>query len=173
MKTIPLVEGDLRWVFPQLADPAEVLEVLLGADAQMRRLADHLAVRPGWTGSGLEFCRHEHVTDIAGFAESGDVSFVVELWFPRTELLKAPRSGPPWEVDAETSVHCDARRDCGMHTIEELPQTQYASPMDAAGGMLAAATWLLERALRSRSVGGVSVIGTVDTRDDEDVPSRP
>ena len=145
VETIPLVEGDLRWVFPQLADPAEVLEVLLRADARMRRLADHLGVRPGWTGSGLEFWRYEHVTDIAGFAERGDVSFGLELWFPRTELLKAPRRGPPWEVDAEISVRCNARRDCGSHTIEELPETQYASPIAAAGGVLAAATWLLER----------------------------
>jgi hypothetical protein len=55
VKAIPLANGDLHWVFPQLADPAEVFEVLLRADAQLRRLADHLGVRPGWTGSGLEY----------------------------------------------------------------------------------------------------------------------
>jgi hypothetical protein len=32
METIPLADGDLRWVFPELAD--------------------HLGVRPAWTRSG-------------------------------------------------------------------------------------------------------------------------
>jgi hypothetical protein len=145
VKAIPLANGDLHWVFPQLADPAEVFEVLLRADAQLRRLADQLGVRPGWTGSGLEYRRHEHVTDIAGFAETVDVSFGVELWSPRTELLEAPPSGPPWEVDAAISVRCDGRLDCGMHTIEELPQAQYALPLEAASGVLDAAMWLRER----------------------------
>ena len=140
-----MANGDLRWVFPQLADPAEVFEVLLSADAQLRRLADQLGVRPGWTGSGLEYYRLAHVTDIAGFAETVDVSFTVELWSPRTELPEAPPGGPPWEVDAAISVRCDARLDCGAHTIEELPQAQYASPLEAASGVLDAARWLREQ----------------------------
>jgi hypothetical protein len=57
VKTIALSDGDLRWVFPGLDDTADVLDLVRQADAEIRLLADHLGVRPGWTGSGIEFHR--------------------------------------------------------------------------------------------------------------------
>jgi hypothetical protein len=80
VKTIALSDGDLRWVFPGLDDTADVLDLVRQADAEIRLLADHLGVRPGWTGSGIEFHRMPSgQSSLFGCAEVGEVSFVVDL----------------------------------------------------------------------------------------------
>ena len=145
METVTLADGDIGWVFPQLDNQARVLEALSAADAHMRRLADHLGVRPSWTGSGLEFHRLVGVTDLFGCAETRDVSFVAEL--DSGILGPEPRreGGPPWEVSAEIAVRCDAQADCGMHVIEEWPASWHYSPLEAATALADAAQWLLDR----------------------------
>jgi hypothetical protein len=57
MEAIPLAEGDLRWVFPDLVDEAEIREILRQAAGCVEQLAGLLEVRPSWTGGGLEFLR--------------------------------------------------------------------------------------------------------------------
>ncbi len=58
METIPLADGDLRRVFPELVDELQVRDILRRAAGCIGQLADHLGVRPSWTGSGLEFHRY-------------------------------------------------------------------------------------------------------------------
>jgi hypothetical protein len=144
METIPLAEGDLRWVFPELANSAEVLDVLRQADAQMRRLADHLGVRPSWTGSGVEFHRQGGSwASLFGCAEvDGAASFAGEL---SRVVTDDGLSRSAWEVDGVIAVRCDARIDCGMHTIEERAARRHDSPLGAANDLLVVMTWLLER----------------------------
>ncbi|MEH1016435.1 hypothetical protein V6U90_25435 [Micromonospora sp. CPCC 206060] len=144
MEAIPLLDGDLRWVFPGLTETDEMLDLVRRADGEFRLLADHLGARPGWTGSGIEFHRLEWgQASLSGCVESGEVSFVAQLWYPRrcgTDL----RSGPPWAVDGEITVRCDARVDCGPHYIEETTR-ELDVPLAAARELLRVATWLRER----------------------------
>ncbi len=147
MESIPLAEGDLGWVFPELADEREVRGILRRAAWCIEQLADHLGTRPSWTGVGLEFHRDpdQHSADLFGCAETADVSFVAELTLPRDPVEWVPLARPPWSVEGHVSVRCDARVDCGMHVIETRPVAEHADPIDAAGNLLAVATWLLQR----------------------------
>jgi hypothetical protein len=146
VETIALADGDPRWVFPKLDDPSRVLEALRAGDARLRRLAADLGVTPSWTGSGLEFHRFPNgVTDLFGSAETSQVSFIAELNSGILGPQFRTAGGPPWEVSAEISVRCDARRDCGMHLIEERPPSRHHSPLEAAAELAAAGQWLLDR----------------------------
>jgi hypothetical protein len=145
VETIALADGDLAWVFPHMEDPHRVVAALSGADADIRKLADHLGVRPGWTGSGLEFHRAARIADLCGFAETDDVSFLTELGSQTLDGEQYSRGGPPWEVTAEIAVRCDADNDCGMHTIEAWPASRHDSPLEAATTLARAARWLLDR----------------------------
>jgi hypothetical protein len=49
------------------------------------------------------------------------------------------------ELDGEIAVRCDARVDCGMHPIEEPPERQVESPLEAARALLEVAIWLRQR----------------------------
>ncbi|BCJ68360.1 hypothetical protein [Polymorphospora rubra] len=145
MATIPLVDGNLRWVFPGLEHTGEVLDLVRQADAQIRLLAGHLGGRASGPGSGIEFHRLElGQASLFGYAEAGDVSFVVQLWFPRRCAWDLS-TGPPWEVNGEVTVRCDAGVDCGPHFIEELTPREFDSPTDAARALAAAASWLRQR----------------------------
>lgn len=136
--------GDLRWVFPDLDDPGEVLELAYQADAEIRLLAEHLGVRPSWTGSGVEFHRMPSgQSSLFGCAETADdVSFVVDLnaW----DRGGNATVGPPWEVHGEIGVRCDGRVDCGMHSVEQV-ERHAESPLEAARALLEVATWLRQR----------------------------
>jgi hypothetical protein len=145
--TIPLAEGEVRWVFPALDDTSDVLDLLRRADGEIRLLADHLGVRASWTGTGIEFHRLEWgQASLFGCAETGDVSFIAELWVPHRFALD-PQSGPPWEVEGEISVRCDAPADCGMHPIEEMAPQQFDTPLHTTQALLRVATWLRERGM--------------------------
>jgi hypothetical protein len=149
--TVALDDGDLRWVFPKLDDPSQVLNALRAGGGHLRRLAAHLGATPSWTGSGLEFHRFPSgVTDLFGCAENTQVSFIAELNSGVLGPGARTAGGPPWEVSAEISVRCDAPRDCGMHVIEELPPARHHSPLEAAAGLAAAAHWLLDRGTAER-----------------------
>jgi hypothetical protein len=139
MEAIPLADGDLRWVFPELADESRVRDVLRQAAARVEELADHLGVRPSWTGSGLEFIRlpGQEAATLFGCAETTDVSLVAEL----------SKASGEWVVDAEISVRCDGAADCGTHGIETRPGSAHATAVDAANGLLTATTWLLHRGI--------------------------
>ena len=141
METIPLGDGDPRWVFGETARIDDVLQLVREADAEILRLAAHLGVRASWTGSGIEYHRMPGRTALFGCAEAGDVSFAVELssW--------QPGGVPPWEVEAEVSVRCDAYNDCGMHRIEAIDEQSFDSPVGAARALLEAATWVRRRGM--------------------------
>jgi hypothetical protein len=144
VETIRLTDGDLRWVFPDMEDTSEVLDLVRRADTQVRLLADDLGVRASWTGSGIEFHRlPSGPVSLFGCAEAGDVSFVVDLWAP--DRYGNSGVGPPWAVDGEIAVRCDAPVDCGMHAIEQVPGRRFDSPVVAARALLEVATWLRER----------------------------
>jgi hypothetical protein len=145
VETIALSDGDLRWVFPDLNGTGDVLELVRQADAEIRLLAEHLGVLPGWTGSGIEFHRMPSgQSSLFGCAEAGDVSFAVDLtaW----DRYGSAWVGPPWEVAGEIAVRCDAPADCGMHPIEEAKR-QVDSPLEAARALREVATWLRQRAV--------------------------
>lgn len=164
MEAIPLADGDLRWVFPGLEDPTGVSERLVEADTHIRRLAEHLGVRPSWTGSGLEFHCYPQDGDafplgpwpvgpqlvlsdvpaLFGCAETGEVSFIAELESLAAHEGRA-RPGPPWGVHAQVAVRCDGRSDCGEHVIEEHETGPYDTPLAAAEGLVGATRWLLDR----------------------------
>jgi hypothetical protein len=144
VETIALADGDLHWVFPELEDADEVLDVVRKADAEVRLLAEHLGVRPSWTGSGIEFHRlPSGPTSLFGSVEADGVSFVLELaaW----DQSGYAAVGPPWIVDGEVAVRCDRPIDCGMHTVEQAAARQCASPADAAQALADVATWLRQR----------------------------
>ncbi|MFI9363491.1 hypothetical protein ACIG5E_20905 [Kitasatospora sp. NPDC053057] len=67
-----------------------------------------------------------------------EVSFIVDLNRERAWAVC-------WALEATVSVRCDHVVDCGMHTIEEM-SASFDTPVDAARGLVEAATWLLERA---------------------------
>jgi len=146
MDTIPLNDGDLRWVFPTLVDESEVRAALRQAADQIEQLASHLGVRPAWTGAGLEFHPHPdgRTASLWGCADSADVSMVVELNLPTDPVDQTVTAPPPWSLTAHIAVRCAAPVDCGMHYIEEK-ESEHSTPPDAAKAVLAAATWLHER----------------------------
>lgn len=142
MEAIPLAEGDLRWVFPALVDVEPVLDVLRLAAARVADLAVHL----GQPGGGLVF---DHLpgapyAGLSGLAEVEEVAFRVHVSLPRDPHRHVVTRPPPWQVEGEISVRCDAIRDCGRHEIETV-ESAYDTPLDAANGVLAVAGWLLRR----------------------------
>lgn len=151
MGSIPLSEGDLRWVFPDLADQDEVRTLLERADEQLRRLAALCDVQAGWASPGLGYDRSEGPTDLMSYVDPPDVSFLAELTSPPPlEWIEwdSRDYGPPWEVVASVSVRCAATHDCGMHAIEEFDPSEKAhmTPVAAARDLVAATAWLLKRA---------------------------
>ena len=142
VESIPLAEGDLRWVFPDLVEVDPVLAVLRRAAARVELLAGHL----GRPGAGLVF-DHLPGAPYAGLsarAEFEEVDFHVLVSLPRDPHRNVPRSPPPWQVEGEISVRCDAIRDCGRHEIETV-ESAHDTPLDAADGVLAVAGWLFDR----------------------------
>ncbi|NUT48071.1 MAG: hypothetical protein HOV94_12290 [Saccharothrix sp.] len=142
MVSIPLVEGDLRWVFPHLRDADPVLDVLRLAAARVERLAGHL----GGPAAGLVF---DHLpgapyAGLSALAEVDGVAFHVHVSLPRDPHRNVLTPPPPWQVEGEISVRCDAIRDCGRHEIETVEST-HGTPLDAANGVLAVAGWLYRR----------------------------
>ncbi|MFD0203066.1 MULTISPECIES: hypothetical protein [Saccharothrix] len=142
MEAIPLAEGDLRWVFPDLVEVDPVLAVLRLAAVRVERLAGHL----GGPGTGLVF-DHLPGAPYAGLsarAEIEELAFDVHVSLPRDPHRNVLRSPPPWQVEGEISVRCDAIRDCGRHEIETL-ESAHGTPLDAANGVLAVTGWLFDR----------------------------
>lgn len=142
VQAIPLAEGDLRWVFPDLVEVDPVLAVLRLAQARIERLADHL----GRPGAGLVF---DHLpgapyAGLSALAEFEEVAFLVHVSLPRDPHRNVLRPPPPWQVEGEISVRCDAIRDCGRHEIETV-ESAHDTPLDAAGGVLTVAGWLFDR----------------------------
>ena len=139
---IPLAEGDLRWVFPDLVEVDPVLAVLRLAAARVERLADRL----GGPGSGLVF---DHLpgapyAGLSAHAEFEEVAFEVHVSLPRDPHRHVLRPPPPWQVEGGISVRCDAIRDCGRHEIETV-ESAHDTPLDAADGVLEVAAWLYDR----------------------------
>jgi hypothetical protein len=142
VEAIPLAEGDLRWVFPDLIDVDPVLDVLRQAAVRVERLAGHL----GGPGAGLVF---DHLpgapyAGLSAFAEIEEVAFRVHVSPPRDPHRHVLTLPPPWQVEAEISVRCDAIRDCGRHEIETV-ESAHDTPLDAADGVLTVAGWLYQR----------------------------
>jgi hypothetical protein len=147
VETVPLADGDLRWVFPDMTEHSAIKPILAEAAECIERLARQMGVRASWRGSGLEFQRfpqQDSLADLSGYAETGDVTFFAEIDVPRhpTEWTMTPP--PPWLVEASIAVRCDADIDCGMHTIEERTGS-YDTALDAARALASMTHWLLDR----------------------------
>ncbi|WP_367127211.1 hypothetical protein [Saccharothrix sp. HUAS TT1] len=142
MEAIPLAEGDLRWVFPDLEDVDPVLDVLRQAAARVEQLAGHLG-RPG-TGLVFDHLPGAPYAGLSALAEVDEVAFHVHLSLPRDPHRNVVAPPPPWQVEGEISVRCDAIRDCGRHEIETV-ESAHGTPLDAANGVLAVAGWLFGR----------------------------
>lgn len=142
MAPIPLRDGDLRWVFPRLGEVEPVLDVLNTATALVERLAAHLGAPRG----GLVFAHLPGApyAGLAGVARTEELAFELRLSVPCDARGRAGRP-PPWLVDGEISIRCDAISDCGRHELESL-ESEYGTPAEAAGGVLSVAGWLLSRA---------------------------
>ncbi|WP_033441469.1 hypothetical protein [Saccharothrix sp. NRRL B-16314] len=142
MEAIPLAEGDLRWVFPDLIDVDPVLDVLRLAAARVERLSGHLGI----PGAGLVFDHLPGVpyAGLSALTEIDEVAFRVHVSPPRDPHRHVLALPPPWQVEGEISVRCDAIRDCGRHEIETV-ESAHGTPLDAAGGVLTVAGWLYER----------------------------
>ncbi|MFC6088938.1 hypothetical protein [Saccharothrix lopnurensis] len=148
MAPIPLRDGDLRWVFPHLAEVEPVLDVLNTATALVERLAAHLGHPrddPDDPGGGLVF---DHLpgapyAGLTGTVRTEELTFELRLSVPCDARGRAVRP-PPWLVDGEISIRCDAISDCGRHELETL-ESECGTPTEAAGGVLAVAGWLLSR----------------------------
>ncbi|MGM1059202.1 hypothetical protein [Saccharothrix sp. Mg75] len=141
MAVIPLADGDLRWVFPHLADVEAVLDVLTGASALVERLGAHLG-RPGTLA--FDHLPGAPYAGMSGVVRTDEVTFEVRLLVPRDPHDRVLRAPPPWQVTGEVSVRCDSVRDCGRHEIETV-EAECATPADTAKGVLSVAEWLLER----------------------------
>lgn len=141
MASIPLRDGDLRWVFPHLGEVQPVLDVLNTATALVERLAAHL----GDPGGGLVF---DHLpgapyAGLSGVARTEEVTFEVHLSLSCDERGRIIPP-PPWLVDGGISIRCDAISDCGRHELESL-ESECGTPAEAAGGVLSVVGWLLDR----------------------------
>jgi hypothetical protein len=124
MEQVPLRQGELRRVFPDLADTGPVWEVLAAADAGLREL-------------GGELVHHElfGVASLGGYVERGDRELVASLGFPRRCAWER-RWGPPWQVLAEVWE--------GDATVAER-ESWYEEPLAAARALVEAVDWLLEQ----------------------------
>jgi hypothetical protein len=147
METIPLDQGKLTWVFPDIDDTDAVRASLAAADGNMRALADHLGLRAGWAGGGLEFHRVQGITlaGLFGFVEAPGVSFGARLYFPRRCLWDL-RWGPPWRVEADIEVLCVQAANCAGHTAAETSRS-CSSSAAAADALVASTAWLLGRGI--------------------------
>ncbi|MDU0291258.1 hypothetical protein [Saccharothrix longispora] len=141
MAVIPLAEGDLRWVFPHLADVGPVLDVLTGAATLVERLGAHLG-RPA--PLAFDHLPGAPYAGLSGVARTDELTFEVHLLVPRDPHDRVLRAPPPWQVTGEVSVRCDSVRDCGRHEIETL-EVECATPVEAAEGVRSVAGWLLAR----------------------------
>lgn len=142
VEAIPLAEGDLRWVFPDLVDVDPVLDRLRLAGARVERLAVHLG-RPG-TGLVFDHLPGAPYAGLSALAEFEEVAFRVHVSLPRDPHRDVFSPPPPWQVEGEISVRCDAIRDCGRHEIETV-DSAHDTPLAAADGVLAVAGWLFDR----------------------------
>ncbi|MEV8438138.1 hypothetical protein AB0425_12240 [Actinosynnema sp. NPDC051121] len=142
MEAIPLAEGDLRWVFPDLVEDGPVRAVLRLAAARVEELAGHLG-RPG-TGLVFDHLPGAPYAGLSARAEFEEVAFLVHVSLPRDPHRNVLSPPPPWLVEGEISVRCDAIRDCGRHEIETV-ESAHDTPLDAADGVLTVAGWLFDR----------------------------
>jgi hypothetical protein len=144
-EAIPLSQGDLRWVFPDLEDPGPVSNLLSHADGIISELARHLGISPGHHAHGLEYARVDGIIlpGMSGRVDAGDVAFSIGLGTPR-RCLWDQRFGPPWEVTATVEVTCEQGAECGLHIVEEHSESCRA-PLQAAQAFMTGARWLHER----------------------------
>jgi len=144
MKTVPLAEGEPTWVFPPESVTPSLMASLLASSGRLLEIASLLPHgRAGWSGSGLEYnVFPSGQRSLSGWAENDQVTFLAELLPPGFYPDGAPQQ---WEVTADISVRCDAKNDCGMHSVEEFTPNSYATAEDAVAAVEKAAGWLLDR----------------------------
>ena len=140
---IPLPEGDLLQVFPDLPDAEAVAQRLDQARRTVEEMAARMGSAAGFTGCGLEFSG----ATLAGVVHGpnwDDAEFLAELRPAGTYADDDPATG--WFTHATISIRCDADIDCGMHLVEELAESHATTPLEAANALRTATRWLSERA---------------------------
>ena len=145
VEVIPLAEGDLTWVFPDLdeAGAHAVRSSLNDADGYLRALAERLHLPPGTGGLAFQRIDGFPLAGVFGSVGGPDISFRAALYFPRRCLWDAG-SGPPWTVEAAVTVPCDREDDCGDHPIAERTLS-HDVPAEAARALHALTAWLLHQ----------------------------
>ncbi|MFB7616034.1 hypothetical protein [Kitasatospora sp. NPDC056181] len=138
-ETIPLDQGDPRWVFPALTEAeAPAVEAALAlAAGRIRRIATGLGVRAGRTGAGLEYHRNEWIVaaTVTGFVETPGLLVVCSLGFPRRCGFDLSW-GPPWRAGTEVEVAGE---------VVDGWEEWFGQPVAAAEGFAAAADRLTGR----------------------------
>jgi hypothetical protein len=156
-REVPLPLGEIRWLFPALADRTErqrVQQLLNAADEALYRLGQRLGARPDARLWGVALNRFYYqrlgpepdfpVTILAGEGGSGRI---------RVDVLCAPAGpgpylhpGPPWQVDTTVSLRCDSdSAGCGGHQVDTRTSPLAETPVAAATEVQAATAWLLQR----------------------------
>jgi hypothetical protein len=161
-RNIPLPKGEIRWVFPNLADTTEseaVRQALLDADATLHRVgrvlgadADHEVL--GIPMNRIYFQRlgpepDYPVTVLMAEGGSDQVEVFVlctpgDAERPSRRPGQHRRPGPPWLVDAGISVSCDSGT-CAGHPVSHWSGVLRDDPVATASDVRAAAAWLLDQ----------------------------
>jgi len=169
-RRIPLGEGSITWVFPQLTDRDElvaVMDELRGADLQLGRLAQLVGQRsearqadspiPGLVYYRLGPEPEFPLTELTWEGWSDQLGVAARLWPPRSRR-PGVREGPPWQAGAWIQLSCDVDpAGCTGHDVGEWVGSPVDSALSAARDLRAAVDWAFdvvttqsEEALRER-----------------------
>jgi hypothetical protein len=157
IRHVPLLQGDICWLFPALSDVTEqdeVLRILRAADAVVCQIGDLLNARSNASFMGVPLNRLVY-TRLGPEPKFPVTILVSEGWSDQVcvDVMLAPvgrnpytRPGPPWEVDAMIGVRCDTDPDyCRWHWVDERRVEPIGAPVEAATELRSAVKWLLQR----------------------------
>lgn len=156
-RDVVLLDGDVRWLFPTLTDPAEqirVRDVLQAADDAVYRLGQLLGAPADAQVRGIPLNRlvYQRLGPEPEFpvtvlmAEGGTGQILTDLFCAPPGPGPYRCSGPSWRVDATIALSCDVDpQSCSGHEIDTRFGPIVDTPAEAAAEVQAAAEWLLQR----------------------------
>jgi hypothetical protein len=163
LRSVALPTGDVRWVFPSLAEEAElnaVRQALVAADDIVYRVGQVLGARSDAEIGGVPINRFYYqrlgpepdlpVTVLVAEGGSDQIEVCVlcapgDVGQPMRRPVPYRRPGPPWLVEAWVSVSCESDPSaCGSHVVCLWPGELQDHPVATALEVQMAAAWLLE-----------------------------